>query len=254
MKKISRALISVSDKTGLVDFARRLAANSVEIISTGGTARSLREAGLEVRDVSDLTGFPEILGGRVKTLHPKVHGALLAVREDPEHQQQVQANDISYIDMVVVNLYPFRETVARKDVTVEDAIENIDIGGPSMIRSAAKNFNDVVVVVDPSDYAAIAEELEQNDRRVSLATRFSPRITPVSCGTRNRNTAPAKLTINAFPPTRRSPVLSAGPALYARNTRAMQPSARRWQNRASLPAARSSNAIRIPHLPGCIWR
>ena len=172
MKKISRALISVSDKTGLVDFARRLAANSVEIISTGGTARSLREAGLEVRDVSDLTGFPEILGGRVKTLHPKVHGALLAVREDPEHQQQVQANDISYIDMVVVNLYPFRETVARKDVTVADAIENIDIGGPSMIRSAAKNFNDVVVVVDPSDYTVIADELEQNNGRVSLATRF----------------------------------------------------------------------------------
>src|SRR2546426_6003980 len=159
MKKIQRALISVSDKSGLVEFAKRLSTRSIEVISTGGTARTLREAGLEVRDVSELTGFPEILGGRVKTLHPKVHGGLLAIRDDAEHQQQVQANDIQYIDMVVVNLYPFRETVARENVTSEDAIENIDIGGPSMIRSAAKNFEDVVVVVDPSDYAAVSEEL-----------------------------------------------------------------------------------------------
>jgi len=172
LKKITRALISVSDKTGLVDFARRLGSNSIEIISTGGTARTLREAGLEVREVSELTGFPEILGGRVKTLHPKVHGGLLAIRDDAEHQQQVQANGIQYIDMVVVNLYPFRETVAREDVTVEDAIENIDIGGPSMIRSAAKNFNDVVVVVDPSDYAAVADEMESSAGQVSQATRF----------------------------------------------------------------------------------
>ena len=162
----------MSDKTGLVDFARRLAAASVEIISTGGTARALREAGLQVRDVSDLTGFPEILGGRVKTLHPMVHGGLIAIRDDPEHQQQVQANGIQYIDMVVVNLYPFRETVARKGVTVENAIENIDIGGPSMLRSAAKNFHDVVVVVNPSDYAAVAEEMESKGGRISLATRF----------------------------------------------------------------------------------
>jgi len=172
LKKISRALISVSDKTGLVDFARRLAAASVEIISTGGTARALREAGLEVRDVSELTGFPEILGGRVKTLHPMVHGGLLAIRDDAEHQRQVEANAIKYIDIVVVNLYPFRETVAREGVTVEEAIENIDIGGPSMIRSAAKNFNDVVVVVDPSDYASIAGELESSGGQVSPATRF----------------------------------------------------------------------------------
>ena len=172
MKKISRALISVSDKTGLVDFARGLAAASVEIISTGGTARALREAGLEVRDVSELTGFPEILGGRVKTLHPMVHGGLLAIRGDAEHQRQVEANAIKYIDMVVVNLYPFRETVARENVTVEEAIENIDIGGPSMIRSAAKNFNDVVVVVDPSDYASIAGELASSGGEVSPATRF----------------------------------------------------------------------------------
>src|SRR5712691_7950075 len=140
MKRIERALISVSDKTGLVEFAQRLNRHSIELISTGGTARTLREAGLAIRDISDLTGFPEILDGRVKTLHPKVHGGLLAIRGKPEHQQQVEANGIYYIDMVVVNLYPFRETVAREDVTVEDAIENIDIGGPSMIRSAAKNF------------------------------------------------------------------------------------------------------------------
>ncbi|MEK6321789.1 MAG: bifunctional phosphoribosylaminoimidazolecarboxamide formyltransferase/IMP cyclohydrolase [Acidobacteriota bacterium] len=172
MKKITRALISVSDKTGLVDFATKLSRNSVELISTGGTAKSLREAGLPVRDVSELTGFPEILGGRVKTLHPKVHGGLLAIRNDPEHQRQVEANNIEYIDMVVVNLYPFRETVAREQVTVEDAIENIDIGGPSMIRSAAKNFEDVVVVVDPSDYSAVADELSSNGGQVSKATRF----------------------------------------------------------------------------------
>jgi len=171
LKKISRALISVSDKTGLVDFARRLAAASVEIISTGGTARALREAGLEVRDVSELTGFPEILGGRVKTLHPMVHGGLLAIRDDAEHQRQVEANAIKYIDMVVVNLYPFRETVAREEVTVEEAIENIDIGGPSMIRSAAKNFEDVVVIVDPSDYSAVAEELDAKGG-VSRGTRL----------------------------------------------------------------------------------
>jgi len=171
MKKIQRTLISVSDKSGLVEFAKRLSARSVELVSTGGTARLLREAGLEVRDVSGLTGFPEILGGRVKTLHPKVHGGLLAIRDNPEHQRQVQANDIQYIDMVVVNLYPFRETVAREDVTSEDAIENIDIGGPSMIRSSAKNFEDVVVVVDPSDYAAVADEIDRTGE-VSRATRL----------------------------------------------------------------------------------
>jgi phosphoribosylaminoimidazolecarboxamide formyltransferase/IMP cyclohydrolase len=172
LKKITRALISVSDKTGLVDFARSLSRNSVELISTGGTAKALRDGGLQVRDVSELTGFPEILGGRVKTLHPKVHGGLLAIRDDPEHQRQVEENNIQYIDMVVVNLYPFCETVARDEVTVEDAVENIDIGGPSMIRSAAKNFEDVVVVVDPSDYTAIADEMSLNGGQVAKATRF----------------------------------------------------------------------------------
>jgi phosphoribosylaminoimidazolecarboxamide formyltransferase/IMP cyclohydrolase len=172
MKRIERALISVSDKTGLVDFVQRLSRHSIEIISTGGTAKLLREAGLAVRDVSELTGFPEMLDGRVKTLHPKVHGGLLAIRSNPEHQSQVEANGIQYIDMVVVNLYPFRETVAREDVTVEEAIENIDIGGPSMIRSAAKNFEDVVIVVDPSDYAVVAGEMDSNNGQVSKASRF----------------------------------------------------------------------------------
>lgn len=172
MKKIERALVSASDKTGLVEFARRLSGHSIEIISTGGTAKLLRDAGLEVRDVSELTGFPEMLDGRVKTLHPKVHGGLLAIRGKLEHQQQIEANKIQYIDMVIVNLYPFRETVAREDVTVEDAIENIDIGGPSMIRSAAKNFEDVVVVVDPSDYAAVADEIDSRNGVVSRSTRL----------------------------------------------------------------------------------
>ncbi|MFY9556045.1 MAG: bifunctional phosphoribosylaminoimidazolecarboxamide formyltransferase/IMP cyclohydrolase [Blastocatellia bacterium] len=172
MKKIARALISVSDKTGLIDFAKRLKRHSIELISTGGTARALREAGLEVRDVSELTGFPEILGGRVKSLHPKVHGGLLAIRENPEHRLQMEANEIQYIDMVVVNLYPFRETVAREGVTVEDAIENIDIGGPSMIRSASKNFEDVVVVVDPDSYISVTDEIDASAGQVSRATRL----------------------------------------------------------------------------------
>jgi len=172
LKKIRRALVSVSDKTGLIDFIRRLAAHKVEIISTGGTAQMLRDAELDVRDISDLTGFPEILGGRVKTLHPKVHGGLLAIRSNADHQRQVEENSIQYIDMVVVNLYPFRQTIAREDATIEDAIENIDIGGPSMIRSAAKNFEDVAVLVDPSDYSRIADEMDSNDGSVSKATKF----------------------------------------------------------------------------------
>lgn len=171
-KKIGRALISVSDKTGLVDFAKRLAGHSVEIVSTGGTASALRAAGLQVRDVSELTGFPEILGGRVKTLHPKVHGGLLAIRDNPEHASQVETNKIQYIDLVVVNLYPFRETIRKPSVTVEEAIENIDIGGPSMIRSAAKNFHDVAVVTDPDQYAAVAQEMDSSAGGLSLATRF----------------------------------------------------------------------------------
>ncbi|HEX8183753.1 MAG TPA: bifunctional phosphoribosylaminoimidazolecarboxamide formyltransferase/IMP cyclohydrolase, partial [Blastocatellia bacterium] len=172
MKKIKRALVSVSNKTGLIDFAQRLARHSIELVSTGGTAQMLRDAGIEVRDVSDVTGFPEILGGRVKTLHPKVHGGLLAVRDNADHQRQVEENQIQYIDMVVVNLYPFRETIAREKVSVEEAIENIDIGGPSMIRSAAKNFEDVVVVVDPADYEVIADEMDAAEGEVSRLTRL----------------------------------------------------------------------------------
>jgi phosphoribosylaminoimidazolecarboxamide formyltransferase/IMP cyclohydrolase len=172
-KKVQRALISVSDKTGIIDLARRLAAHSVELISTGGTARALREAGLQVKDISELTGFPEILGGRVKTLHPLVHGGLLAIRDDPEHRRQVEENRIQTIDMVVVNLYPFRETVSRTDVSLKEAIENIDIGGPSMLRSAAKNFEDVVVITEPADYAGITAEMDSNGGSVSRATRFN---------------------------------------------------------------------------------
>ena len=151
--KIHRALLSVSDKTGLVPFAQILAASGVELISTGGTAKSLREAGLAVKDISEHTGFPEMLDGRVKTLHPKVHGGLLYIRGNTAHEAAVHAHGISPIDLVVVNLYPFEATVAKPNVSLHDAIENIDIGGPSMLRSAAKNHDSVTVVVDPFDYA-----------------------------------------------------------------------------------------------------
>jgi len=162
MKKISRALLSVSDKSGIAEFAEGLANLGVEIISTGGTAKLLREKGLKVRDISELTGFPEMLDGRVKTLHPKVHGGLLAIRSNPEHVAAVQEHQIEFIDLVAVNLYPFEKTAAKPGVKFEELIENIDIGGPSMIRSAAKNFEDVTVVVDPADYAAVLEEARQN--------------------------------------------------------------------------------------------
>jgi len=172
MAKITRAILSVTDKTGLVDFARRLATMGVELVSTGGTARALREAGLAVRDISDLTGFPEMLDGRVKTLHPKVHGGILHRRSDPEHVKAVAAHGIQPIDMVVVNLYAFEQTAARPGVPFEDVIENIDIGGPSMVRSAAKNFRDVAIVTSPAAYGAIAEEMEKSDGKLSLATRW----------------------------------------------------------------------------------
>ncbi|HVX39676.1 MAG TPA: bifunctional phosphoribosylaminoimidazolecarboxamide formyltransferase/IMP cyclohydrolase [Gemmatimonadaceae bacterium] len=158
-----RALLSVSDKTGLVEFARGLTALGWELVSTGGTAKSLREAGLTVLDVADVTGFPEMMHGRVKTLHPAVHGALLARRDVAEHMDALREHDITPIDLVAVNLYPFRETVARKDVTEEQAIENIDIGGPSMLRSAAKNFDSVWVVVDPADYGRVLAGLQAGD-------------------------------------------------------------------------------------------
>jgi phosphoribosylaminoimidazolecarboxamide formyltransferase/IMP cyclohydrolase len=155
-----RALISVSDKTGVVEFAQQLRSLGWEIIATGGTMKLLRDSGLEVINISDVTGFPEICDGRVKTLHPKVHGGLLARRDDESHLAALKENQIEFIDMVCVNLYPFRQTIAKPDVTMEDAIENIDIGGPSMLRSAAKNYKDVTVVCDPVDYARIIEEIK----------------------------------------------------------------------------------------------
>jgi phosphoribosylaminoimidazolecarboxamide formyltransferase/IMP cyclohydrolase len=157
MAKIQRALLSVSDKTGLVAFAQTLAAAGVELISTGGTAKALRDAGLTVKDISEHTGFPEMLDGRVKTLHPKVHGGLLYIRGNDQHEAAVKHHDITPIDLVVVNLYPFEATVAKPGVSLHDAIENIDIGGPSMLRSAAKNHDSVTVIVDPADYVAVAE-------------------------------------------------------------------------------------------------
>jgi phosphoribosylaminoimidazolecarboxamide formyltransferase/IMP cyclohydrolase len=171
LRKIRRALISVSDKTGIVDFARALKEFEVEIISTGGTAKALRDAGIEVRDVSDVTGFPEMMDGRIKTLHPKIHGALLGVRDNPQHETAVQEHGIEPIDMVVVNLYPFEETIKRAGVTLEEAIEQIDIGGPAMIRSAAKNYRDVAVVVSPELYRRISGELLAYDGGLVLTTR-----------------------------------------------------------------------------------
>ena len=168
---VRRALISVSDKTGVVDFARGLAELGVEIVSTGGTATALREAGIEVRDVSDLTGSPEILGGRVKTLHPRLHGGVLAVRDDPAHAKVLEDEGIEPIDLVCVNLYPFERTVARHGTSEEEAIENIDIGGPTMIRAAAKNHRFVVVVVRPESYDAVLAEMEETGGSVSGATR-----------------------------------------------------------------------------------
>ena len=172
LRKIQRALISVSDKTGIVDFARELKNFGVEIISTGGTAKALREAGIEVRDVSDVTGFPEMMDGRVKSLHPKIHGGLLGIRDNPDHQAAIREHGIEPIDMVVVNLYPFEETIVREGVTLEEAIEQIDIGGPAMIRSAAKNFKDVAVVVLPYFYAEIIDELAAHQGALPLSTRM----------------------------------------------------------------------------------
>ena len=172
LKKITRALVSVSNKEGVVEFARALARHQVEIISTGGTARLLRDEGVAVRDVSELTGFPEMLDGRVKTLHPKVHGGILGIRGDEKHRAQMREHGLEPIDLVVVNLYPFRETVARPDVTLADAVENIDIGGPAMIRSAAKNHQDVAVVVDPADYPMVSALLETHQGSLPPATRY----------------------------------------------------------------------------------
>ena len=170
--KIAQALISVSDKRGILEFARGLAALGVKLLSTGGTARLLKDAGLAVTEIGDYTGFPEMLDGRVKTLHPKVHGGILARRDLPEHMATLDAHGIPMIDLVCVNLYPFRETVAQPDVTLEAAIENIDIGGPAMVRSAAKNYAGVAIVTDPADYIPILAEMQANAGALQLVTRF----------------------------------------------------------------------------------
>jgi phosphoribosylaminoimidazolecarboxamide formyltransferase/IMP cyclohydrolase len=172
MSRIKRAILSVTDKTGLVDFARQLASQGVELISTGGTARALRDSGLTVRDISDLTGFPEMLDGRVKTLHPKVHGGILHVRSNPAHVAAVREHGIEPIDMLVVNLYAFEKKATKPGVHFEEIIENIDIGGPSMVRSAAKNFQDVAIVTSVADYESIAAELKANSGELSLKTKW----------------------------------------------------------------------------------
>ncbi|HEY6371685.1 MAG TPA: bifunctional phosphoribosylaminoimidazolecarboxamide formyltransferase/IMP cyclohydrolase [Candidatus Sulfotelmatobacter sp.] len=170
--RVQRAILSVTDKTGLVDFARKLSTLGIELISTGGTAKLLREAGVTVKDISELTAFPEMLDGRVKTLHPKVHGGILHRRQDPKHVAAVAEHGITPIDMVVVNLYAFEKTAAKPGVAFEELIENIDIGGPSMIRSAAKNFHDVAIVTSPSDYDSIADELSRSGGTLSHGTKW----------------------------------------------------------------------------------
>ncbi len=172
MAKIKRAIISVTDKTGVAELAKELSEMGVEIVSTGGTAKVIREAGVNVKDVSELTGFPEMMNGRVKTLHPKVHGGILALRDNEEHVSQMKEHGIPEIDMVVVNLYAFEKTVAKEGVTLAEAIENIDIGGPTLLRSSAKNFKFVTVVVDPSDYDKVIKEMKENNGETTLKTRF----------------------------------------------------------------------------------
>ncbi|MBU0729957.1 MAG: IMP cyclohydrolase [Proteobacteria bacterium] len=171
MKKIERALISLTDKSGIEGFARELQDLGVEILSTGGTAKKLRDHGLTVMDVSEFTGFPEMLDGRVKTLHPKVHGGILAQRDNPDHQKQMAAHGLKPIDLIAVNLYAFDKATAEPGCTVPHAIENIDIGGPTMIRSSAKNFHDVTVLVDPADYPQVLAEIKATGN-TTLKTRF----------------------------------------------------------------------------------
>ncbi len=171
MEKMRRALISLTDKSGIETFARELSTAGIELLSTGGTAARLRDAGLDVIDVAEFTGFPEMLDGRVKTLHPRIHGGILNRRDNSDHRRQCQEHGVKNIDLVVVNLYAFEKSVADPDCTLENAIENIDIGGPSMLRAAAKNYVDVTVVVDPGDYSLILDELHQHGN-TTLRTRF----------------------------------------------------------------------------------
>ena len=171
MRKIERAVISLTDKSGIEDFARQLEEMGVEILSTGGTAKKMRDSGIKVMDVSEFTGFPEMLDGRVKTLHPKVHGGILAQKTNPDHLSQMEENGLVPIDLIAVNLYAFEKTVADPNCTLADAIENIDIGGPTMLRAAAKNYRDVTVLVDPSDYPQVISEMKATGN-TTLKTRF----------------------------------------------------------------------------------
>jgi phosphoribosylaminoimidazolecarboxamide formyltransferase/IMP cyclohydrolase len=172
MAAIRRAIISVSDKKGIIEFARELHSMGTEILSTGGTARTLRDAGVPVKEVSEHTGSPEMLEGRVKTLHPRIHGGLLARRDHPKDREEIRKYGIDTIDMVVVNLYPFEETIAKAGTTFAEAIENIDIGGPAMLRSASKNFQDVAVIIDPSDYSKILREMKSMNGDLTYQTRL----------------------------------------------------------------------------------
>ena len=172
MRKIERAIISVTDKTGIADFARSLIGFGVQILSTGGTAEALRNNNIPVVEISDYTGFPEMLDGRVKTLHPRVHGALLGVRDNPDHVRLMSIHGIKNIDLVVVNLYQFERTIAEAGTTLEEAIENIDIGGPAMLRSSAKNYRYVTLVTDPADYKCVLDEMRENGLATTLETRF----------------------------------------------------------------------------------
>jgi len=172
MKKIERAIISVTDKSGVVEFAKSLSKFGIQILSTGGTAKALRDGGVSVTDISEYTGFPEMMDGRIKTLHPKVHGGLLGMRDNPDHVRMMKEHGIESIDLIVVNLYQFEKAVSKEDVTLDEAIENIDIGGPTMLRSSAKNFKDVTVIVDPSDYDPVLKEMEEWGGSTTLKTRF----------------------------------------------------------------------------------
>jgi len=218
LRPIRRALLSVTDKTGLVDFARALAAHGIELVSTGGTARALRDAGLAVRDISDLTGFPEMLDGRVKTLHPKVHGGILHIRDSAEHIASIEANAIEPIDMVVVNLYAFEKAAHKPGAAFTDIIENIDIGGPSMVRSAAKNFEDVAIVTSTADYAPLAEELATYSGSLTRGTRW--RLARAAFAVTAAYDAAIATTLESIP----APAPHGEPAVF--DTEAMPPAIR----------------------------
>jgi hypothetical protein len=255
--KVTQALLSVSDKRGAVDFARGLAQLGVKLLSTGGTAKLLRDAGLEVTDVSDYTGFPEMLDGRVKTLHPKVHGGILGRRDLPEHQAVMAQHGIPAIDLVVVNLYPFRETVAKPGCTLDDAIENIDIGGPTMVRAAAKNHGNeqggVGVITDPEDYAPVLEELKAGGA-LSYKTRFALAKKAFTHTARYDSAIANWLTAldeenkpGVFPDACNSPSTRSRPCATARTRTSRPPSiARPVPCRAASPATSRSRARNCP--------